>query len=216
MNVLEAKEVFLSCVDDLSEPLKSAVEFTLANWHKMEREPNELDDLPGEKWRDVVGYEEFYKVSNCGRVKSVRFGKENILNACVSRKGYLQVHLRKNGSGKSFEVHKLVALAFLPKPDGEFEIDHIDGDKSNNRVDNLEWVTHGENLRRAYERGLRFPMSGSHHKLSKLTDDDVRYIRANYIPGHCEFGARPLARRFNVSKSTIERIIYGEAYKNVV
>ena len=216
MDVFEAKKVFLSCVDDLSEPLKSAVEFTLANWHKMEREPNELDNLPGEVWRDVIGYEGFYKVSNYGRVKSVRFGKENILNACVSQKGYLRVNLSKIGSGKCLEVHQLVALAFLEKPDGDFEIDHRDGNKLNNHVSNLEWVTHGENLRRAYERGLRLPMSGSRHKLSKLTAEDVRYIRANYIPGHCEFGARPLARRFNVSKSTIERIIYGETYKNVV
>lgn len=98
-----------------------------------------------ETWLDVVGYEGLYQVNGRGDVKSLKFGKERILKSSKSRYGYLIVSPCKEGKKKSFRVHRLVWEAFYGKiPDG-MEIDHIDGNKLNNSVDNLRCVTSKEN-----------------------------------------------------------------------
>ena len=95
-----------------------------------------------EIWKDVPGYIGLYKVSNYGRVKSVK--KSLVLKTCGSGNRYKTVALC-NGMRKTFRVHRLVAAAFIPNPDNKPCVDHIDGDKSNNRADNLRWVTTKEN-----------------------------------------------------------------------
>lgn len=100
-----------------------------------------------EIWKDVVGYEGLYQVSNLGRVKSIIFPKNKdgkILKQRI-RKGYLRIQLYKNKIAKDFGVHRLVALAFIPNPYNKPEIDHIDGIPSNNNVSNLKWCTPKEN-----------------------------------------------------------------------
>ena len=85
MNQDEAKGIFLQALPELTEPLKSAVEFALANWHKLKRrESVKLCDLPHEEWRDVVGYEGLYQVSNCERVKSFHNNGVRILNPALA------------------------------------------------------------------------------------------------------------------------------------
>ena len=99
-----------------------------------------------EYWKPVVGYEGLYEVSNWGRVKSIKFGKERILKQYI-RCGYYIVSLWKNGKGKSYSVHRLVAEAFLEIPEElrhlegtrYLQVNHKDEDKNNNNVDNLEW-----------------------------------------------------------------------------
>ena len=108
-----------------------------------------------EVWKDVKGYEGYYQVSNLGRVKSLerviphsRFGtqklKEKILTEQIN-KGYAQVTLSKDGEQKKPLVSRMVAIAFIPNPDNKPEVNHIDEDKLNNHVHNLEWVTPKEN-----------------------------------------------------------------------
>lgn len=93
-----------------------------------------------EYWKPVVGYEALYEVSNWGRVKSLKFGKERILKQGKDKKtGYLHVVLCKNNIKKTFLVHRLVAEAFIPNPNNYKEVNHKDEDKTNNSVDNLEW-----------------------------------------------------------------------------
>ena len=92
-----------------------------------------------ESWKDKKDYEGIYQVSNCGRVKSIKFGKERILKLTKDKDGYLIVNLYKNNKSKTFKVHRLVAEAFLPNPDNLPLINHKDEDKSNNIVSNLEW-----------------------------------------------------------------------------
>lgn len=94
-----------------------------------------------EEWRDIVGYEGLYEVSNLGRVR--RNGK--ILKPSKVRHGYLQIALYKNGIYKRFYIHRLVAYAFIPNPNSYPEVNHRDEDKTNNTVDNLEWCTHEYN-----------------------------------------------------------------------
>ena len=101
-----------------------------------------------EVWKDIRGYEGLYQVSNLGRVKSLNYkrtGKERILKITKDRNGYYLVNLRKNNKTKMFKVHYLVADNFIPNPYNKPEIDHINTNPSDNRVENLRWATREEN-----------------------------------------------------------------------
>ena len=97
-----------------------------------------------EVWKDIEGYEGLYQVSTLGRVKNSRSGR--ILKGGKHKAGYHQVILCKNGKVKYYLVHRLVAQAFIPNPQNKPQVNHIDEDKENNYVENLEWVTIKENL----------------------------------------------------------------------
>ena len=102
-----------------------------------------------EIWRDIQGYEGKYQVSNMGRVKSLNYrqtGKERILRGIGTILGYLTVNLYQDGKMKTHKVHRLVALAFLPNPYNLPQINHLDENKENNCIDNLEWVSCKENI----------------------------------------------------------------------
>ena len=102
-----------------------------------------------EIWKDINGYEGLYQVSNFGNVKSLHkyAGRtDRILSPGKTKRGYLGVYLFKNGKGKSLYVHRLVAQAFIPNPNDLSEVNHIDEDKHNNRVDNLEWCDRQYNV----------------------------------------------------------------------
>lgn len=92
-----------------------------------------------EHWRDIVGYESLYQVSDLGRVRSLKFGKERVLVGSKHTNGYLQVVLWKDGKMKNYLVHRLVAQAFIPNPDGLPCVNHKDECKTNNIVFNLEY-----------------------------------------------------------------------------
>lgn len=94
-----------------------------------------------EIWKDYKDYKGHYQVSNFGRIKSIKFGKEIILKPGTNKNGYSYVILYKNGKVKKFTVHRLVAEAFLPNPDNLPEVNHKDENKLNNCVSNLEWCT---------------------------------------------------------------------------
>lgn len=115
-----------------------------------------------EVWKDIAEYEGLYQVSNQGRVKSLMLicrvvtkPRELILKQCADRGGYMKVGLVKNGKRTTKPVHRLVAEAFIPNPDNKPEINHIDGNKKNNSVDNLEFCTRLENIRHAWSTGLK-------------------------------------------------------------
>ena len=92
-----------------------------------------------EIWNDKKDYEGHYQVSNCGRVKSIKFGKEIIMKQQQCMDGYYYVNLSKNGIAKRYSVHRLVAEAFLDNPHNYKEVNHKDENKLNNNVNNLEW-----------------------------------------------------------------------------
>ena len=115
-----------------------------------------------EIWRDIEGYEGFYQISNLGAVYSVPRKSPNgssqggyLLKHRKYRNGYHFVSLYKDGHGKQFTIHRLVASAFIDNPRDCPEVNHIDGDKSNNAASNLEWCTRSENNKHAVKNGLR-------------------------------------------------------------
>lgn len=110
-----------------------------------------------EVWKDIAGYEGVYQVSNHGRVKSLdrlvkhaRFGlvkrKGKILKPFIDTYGYLEVRLCKDGGGVCCSVHRLVLSAFVPNPENKETVNHINENKTDNRVENLEWATQYENM----------------------------------------------------------------------
>ena len=111
-----------------------------------------------EIWKDIKGFEGKYQISNLGRVKSLqRNGRPERILRLNLIKGYAYTTLSNGSRGnkKKLKVHRLVAEAFIPNPHNKSEVNHIDGDKRNCKVENLEWVTHQENCKHAYETGLR-------------------------------------------------------------
>ena len=166
-----------------------------------------------EEWRDVVGFEDYFKVSNLGRVFSKRTNK--ILKQTMLKTGYASFATRiggRKGQTHCFRVHILVAKAFISNPENKAQVNHINGIKTDNRLDNLEWVTASENMQHAYKSGLvkrNLLMSNDNPKI-KLTEADVLYILEVYVPRHREFGARALARKLGVGKTCILSVVHGK------
>lgn len=139
-----------------------------------------------EIFKDIKGYEGIYQVSNIGRVKSLNYnhtGKENILNPIKNNRGYLQVSLCINGKRKAYKIHRLVCETFLNNPENKKTVNHRNGIKTDNRLDNLEFATHSENHKHAYKelcrKGPLFCKFGKYHPKSKQV---CRYTKSgDYI-----------------------------------
>ena len=156
-----------------------------------------------EQWKVVKGFEN-YLVSSLGNVKTINGKLKKVVYDSKNDYGY--VELWKNNKGKKFRIHRLVAETFIPNPKNLPVINHIDGNKLNNVVENLEWCTHQENTKHAMQNGLIKPPPRSyHHPYCKLNKEQIDYIKKVYIPYDKEYGSRALARKFNVTHFTILR-----------
>jgi len=135
-------------------------------------------------WKDAFGYEGLYQVSNNGEIRSVeryfemfnpltkRYNIRKIelkeLKPGIDHKGYLHVGLRKNDKSTTKKIHRIVALSFLKIIEGKTQVNHIDGNKKNNDVDNLEWCNNAENQIHAIKKGLKKIYKGKDNKKSKV------------------------------------------------
>lgn len=175
-----------------------------------------------EIWKPIPNYNNFYEASNTGKIRSVdrivkqrnnrkQLKKGKILSPSINRCGYLVQPLSRNNKLVSFTVHKLVAITFLEKPKYKCEINHKDGNKLNNNVDNLEWVTRSDNLRHAVKNNMITYHNGIKHKNSVFNENELKSIRALL-----SVGSSPLkiAKSYNVHFSTIYRIKNNQTYKS--
>lgn len=169
--------------------------------------PLTLEDLPGELWEDIAGYGG-YQVSTFGRVKSFKYKTPRIMVPQLRGK-YLFVGLTKGIKTWQVSIHRLVAICFIPNPEGKPQINHRDGHRLNNFVSNLEWCTGSENVRHAVGTGLI--KLNEERSDSKLTNEQALYIRENTENITCV----ELAEKFNVSSTTVARVQCGRIYQSV-
>lgn len=143
------------------------------------------------------------EVSNYGELRNTVNKKVYKLN--LFNRQYLgsNISFGSRGSQKPIKVHKAVAEAFLDNFENKPMVNHIDGNKKNNRVDNLEWCTCKENNQHAYDNGLKHHYGVKKDLLTILSEDDINYIKKSYIPYDREFGARAIGKKIGVTHHII-------------
>lgn len=172
--------------------------------------------MENEIWKDIQGYEGLYRVSNLGNVIGLeiktKFGTgykiyplRNI-RVWNDKKGYCYVTLSKNKKAKHFLLHRLVALSFLKNKENKPQINHKNGIKSDNTINNLEWCTAKENLEHAVKKGLNLKHSIYNYQ-SKLSLNDVDFIRK------CNLTQKELKIKFNISQTSISKVLLNKTYK---
>lgn len=171
-----------------------------------------------EVWKTIKGFEN-YQVSSYGNVRSIDrlvphrtsgelMLKGKLIKPYKTNSGYISVKLYKNSKQKSFLVHRLIALYFIENIKKKSYVNHLDGIKTNNKIENLEWVTNSENHIHAYELGLK--LRGEKCNMSKLTEEQVIQIRLLNGMTHLE-----ISNIYNVSRRCIGKILNRETWKHV-
>lgn len=169
-----------------------------------------------EIWKDITGYEGLYQISSMGRVKRLPRSnkrangkplplKEKILTGTINAFGYCRYELSRGINAASFSGHRLVAIAFIPNSNNKPQINHKNGIKTDNRVDNLEWCNNSENQKHAYAIGLNKPRSlrGDKSNLSKITKNTALAIICDLQKG---LRNKDIATKYNVLRSHVSSI----------
>lgn len=175
-----------------------------------------------EIWRDVIGYEELYEVSNLGQVrtkekirwnsKCFAFRKVRYLTIKEHPSGYIYAALSKDKKQRRYLVHRLVADAFIPNTNNKPFVNHMDGNKLNNVLSNLEWVTRSENAIHAFKIGLQCN-KGEKHPKHKATEKIVLEIRAKFQPR--KYSSRRLATEYGLSKTNVLDIVNKRIWNHI-
>lgn len=176
--------------------------------------------MPNEQWKPVKGFEGRYEVSNMGRVRSTidNHGRavENIRALREASNGYMYLNLWSNGKMTTKHVHKIVAEAFVEKSENAQCVNHKNGDKTDNRAENLEWCTYSENMRHAYENGMIKPtkgrrdgMYGKHGKDHPSSKPVEQYTLDGEFVGEYESGVEA-GKALGVNGANIQRCAAGK------
>lgn len=175
-----------------------------------------------EIFKDIKGFEGKYQVSNFGNARSLdikikvkngfRTYKGKPLVLSTNSNGYLGVSLSIKNCRRNAYIHRLVAETFLPNPLNKKCVNHKDGNKQNNNIDNLEWNTYKENQNHAYDNNL-WDLNGENCRLAKLTNKKVLQIRKLSFAG--ELTNKEIAKKFNIYHSTVYKIHKRETWKHI-
>ena len=161
----------------------------------------------------IKGYED-YSVTTDGEIYSTKYKQKRMLKPRVNKRGYMYVNLSKDGKYKSVKVHIIVAKTFLENPNNLPEVNHIDGNKTNNKKENLEWCTKHENMKHAFRIGLIKSLKfGEESFNAKLTEKDVKEIRQKYIPR--VYTMKMLSKEYGVTVENIKLIVTRKIWKDV-
>lgn len=189
------------------------------------RKSVKIPDLPGEVWKDIRGFEGLYKCSNKGRIKSLArdfwwghnhsshsYQDESILSTSIDGCGYVKVVLCGNPPGAMHfkTVHAIVARTFFENYDMSLEVNHIDGVKTHNNIENLEIVTAKENMQHAIRMGLHGAY-GEENPRALLSNEQARKIREMYVNG---ITRKSLVEMFKVAKHVIDYVVTNKYYKD--
>jgi len=162
-----------------------------------------------EIWKDVPNYEGLYQVSNLGKVRSLKFGKERVLKPYANGAGYYQVDPCKDGVKKKKSIHRLVMLAFVGESD--LQVNHKNGIKTDNRLENLEYCTRSENAQHAFDTGLNIGRRGEKNSNSKLTRAFAERIKY----GHQGMTQKDIAEIYGIARSLVSDIRLGKRWKHI-
>ena len=163
-----------------------------------------------EIFKPVKNFEQRFEISNFGRLLSIngKFRGRTILKLHIDTFGYYSTTLRMKPLKRRLRVHTLVAETFIDKSNPTLWVNHKDGNKLNNRVDNLEWCTPAENCKHAVENGL-MNIKGSKHPNAKLSEDDVLQIRSSFL------SVAELSELYNIGKRHIRDILNKVNWKHI-
>lgn len=162
----------------------------------------------GEKWSEIPGYDGKYFISSIGRVRN-----KKIIRRPVKRKdGYIHLKLRKDGRDKMMMVHRLVAATFLRNLTDELEVNHKNGDRSNNSLENLEIVTRSQNMKHR-SRFLGYTVAGSKNPRAIFNEEEVASMRKEYKSS--SISVADMARKYKVKDSCMRSLINGKTWKHV-
>lgn len=166
-----------------------------------------------EQWKNIVKFEK-YSVSNTGKIKNN--DSDKILKQRLNKSGYMQVSVKPNGrqgKSKTFRIHRVLAVAWIPNPNDLPQVNHKDGIKTNNTISNLEWVTHQQNIRHAFDNNLVPIKRGVDTSSAVLTDELVRCIREEYSNGGVTL--RQLGVKYGVAHNTLSCVVTRNSWKHV-
>lgn len=158
-----------------------------------------------EIWKTIDGYSD-YMVSNLGRIKSFKLNKERILRAGVHGSGYIAFILWNEDGKKTLTVHRLVAKSFIPNPENKRTVNHINGIKTDNRVENLEWNTYLENSMHAFSTGLNFNTKNQRDAASKANSKKVIDTSSGVIYNSITIAAK----EFGLKRTTLTMRLTGK------
>ena len=159
---------------------------------------------------EIPGTDGLYLVSCEGLIYSVRSCKT--MKPKITKDGYCYTAIKRYGKTAWVRFHRIVAEVFIPNPEGLETVNHKDGNKLNNSVDNLEWADRHTQMIHAYAQNLKKPMRGENNRCAKLTNKQAEEIRRKYVRQSRLYGTTALAREYGVTNVVIGNIVRGESY----
>ncbi len=190
---------------------------------------NKENDFQNEVWKDIPNFEGYYQASTMGRIRSldreiekrdgrggidryVRLGKIFNLKYKKNRR-YTSVRLSKDGKTNSYAVHRIIAITFINNSENKPQANHINGIKSDNRVENLSWMTNSENVNHAIETGLNNSVRGESHGSCKFKNEDITNMRNMYKTGNYTY--KQIGLLFNATVARVSEIIRRKTWKHI-